>query len=814
MPNFNGSPGNDIFTGGDESDTAVGNGGDDTLSGAGGADLIVGGSGADRLDGGDGNDRLFSGDESPPFNLPFYGNAFTPPLLDTGSERDTLIGGAGSDRLFGGYGDHIDGGADASFGGDYLYISFLGASVGVVADFNLASQTIGGGTITNIESVSWVQGSNFDDDIRLASNAYEAYPEFAAVYGMGGDDRLIAGYFTANLFGGDGNDVIDGRGSQYLQSVNGEAGNDTLYTATNGLSTANGGAGDDTIYSHGTTFGGAGNDLIVLQFSFYTGVVFGDEGDDEIRASEAGHTLVGGAGADTLTGGARQDILYSGDRDATSGAALDDMGLERDVLTGFGGNDTLAIGFGDSADGGSGTDTLRLSLGGLTSGATFDTTGIGSGQSVAIGGGIINSIETFAYLRGTDFGDVLTLATQPTLLTVDAGLGDDVIIASGSSVVVRGNGGNDRFVNGVAGDSFDGGAGIDTVDYSTAGAGVVSSLVAGAAGNTGGDSFVNVENIVGSRFDDRLSGDGGANLINGGQGRDTINGGDGADILLGGRGDDSLSGGTGADILSGDRGRDSIDGGADIDVLIVTGGAAGRTAGGSTAAFRLSGPSSANWDQVTGVERISLDGGATSMSLAEFQSLTFQPFRYLAGFADLRAAFGTDAAAARNHFEVHGRAEGRDYGAFDVYGYLASNLDLALAFGTDTERAALHYLQYGLGEGRRTDTFDAGRYLAAHADLRAAFGDDADAAVIHYLTYGAREGRATSSASPATTISEALKPVEPEALGHASTLAMLEAAEMTASAAMTQPVALPYGDLDFELGPLPPWRIEVDGVTA
>lgn len=765
MANFNGSSGDDTFTGSDDADTAVGNGGNDTLSGAGGADLLVGSSGADSLSGGAGNDRLFSGDESPPFNLPYYGNPFTPPVLDTGSERDTLLGGDGSDRLFGGYGDNIDGGTNGTFG-DYLYISFMGALTGVTADFRLATQTIGGGVITGIENISWVQGSDFDDDINVGTGSNNGYSDFAAVYGMGGNDRLVAGYYTGTLFGGDGNDIVDGRGSQYLQSVSGDNGNDTLYTNTNTFATANGGSGDDTIYSHGTTYGGDGNDLIALQFSFYTGLVFGEAGNDEIRASDAGHTIIGGTGADTLTGGLRQDFLFSGDRDATTGLAVDDMGLERDILTGFGGDDALAIGYGDSADGGSGTDTLRLSLGGLTNGIVFNTAGIGTGQSVTLGGGVINSIEIFAYLRGTDFADTLTLATQPTLLTVDAGLGDDVIIAGASSAAVRGNGGNDRFVSGPAGDSFDGGAGIDTADYSAATAGVTVSLAAGATGNTGGDALTNVENLIGSIFGDVLTGDGGANVLTGGIGADTLVGGDGddrlsggtggdsliggagADVLSGGRGDDTLRGGDGADWLSGDRGRDLIDGGAGIDTLVLTGGAGRYTAGGTTDAFRLTSPSSGNWDQVSGVERVSVDGGATSMSLSEFQSLTFQPYRYLASYGDLRAAFGTDATLARSHFEGAGKSEGRDYGLFDAYGYLASNPDLIRAYGLDTERASLHYLQAGMAEGRQTNLFDAYRYIASNPDLIAAFGDDADAGLLHYLGAGVYENRSTTAFDP------------------------------------------------------------------
>ena len=117
---------------------------------------------ADTLDGGDGNDSLYSADYAGNFNIPYYNNPYTPPLLDTGSEVDTLIGGAGDDRLFAGYGDNVDGGANG-YAGDYLYISFQGAPTGVTADFRQATQVIGGGTITGIENVSWVQGSNYDD---------------------------------------------------------------------------------------------------------------------------------------------------------------------------------------------------------------------------------------------------------------------------------------------------------------------------------------------------------------------------------------------------------------------------------------------------------------------------------------------------------------------------------------------------------------------------------------------------------------------------------------------------------------------------
>ena len=280
VPNFTGTCGNDIWTGGSADDTATGGGGNDTLSGGGGNDQLAGNSGADTLSGGDGDDHLASHDPSPGFGQ--WGAQNT--SLDIYTEVDNLVGGAGSDWLYAGYGDNVDGGDGGSYG-DYLHISFLGASSGVTVDFSLLSQTIGGGTIQNVENFSWVQGSNFDDYI-IAEDRSGGYSDFNEVYGMGGNDHLVAGYYSWILDGGEGNDIVDGRGSQYLHGVYGGDGDDTLYTHTNGFGAAYGGNGNDLIYPH-AKLGGAGNDTIILQWSYYPGLVFGNEGDDVITASDS-----------------------------------------------------------------------------------------------------------------------------------------------------------------------------------------------------------------------------------------------------------------------------------------------------------------------------------------------------------------------------------------------------------------------------------------------------------------------------------------------------------------------------------------------
>jgi Ca2+-binding RTX toxin-like protein len=85
---FQGSDGDDGFTGGEFDDLVFGRGGNDDLAGGGGADVLKGAQGDDTVAGGEGDDELF-------------GNGGRDILQgDEGSDR--LIGGKGKDKLFGG----------------------------------------------------------------------------------------------------------------------------------------------------------------------------------------------------------------------------------------------------------------------------------------------------------------------------------------------------------------------------------------------------------------------------------------------------------------------------------------------------------------------------------------------------------------------------------------------------------------------------------------------------------------------------------------------------------------------------------------
>ncbi|MCX7255588.1 MAG: type I secretion C-terminal target domain-containing protein, partial [Polaromonas sp.] len=115
---------------------------------------------------------------------------------------------------------------------------------------------------------------------------------------------------------------------------------------------------------------------------------------------------------------------------------------------------------------------------------------------------------------------------------------------------LTGNALNNSLYAGAGSNVLDGAAGTDTVSYQYATAGVTVSLAitaAQATGGSGSDTLLNIENLTGGNYADKLTGSTGNNYLNGGAGNDILNGGAGNDILTGGLGADQLTGGTGAD---------------------------------------------------------------------------------------------------------------------------------------------------------------------------------------------------------------------------------------------------------------------------
>jgi serralysin len=222
----------------------------------------------------------------------------------------------------------------------------------------------------------------------------------------------------------------------------------------------------------------------------------------------------------------------------------------RDLMHGFGGNDTYFVTAGD---------------------VLFET------------GGVDHVVSQASWNLATGFEN-LTLAG--TAVEGGGNAAANVITANAANNVLNGREGNDTLSGGggndvfnmsngggasYGADSIDGGEGIDTIDFAAnARSAVAADLSAGAmsGGGTAGAgsaTIFGIENVNGGAFADSLSGDAAANNFYGHGGNDTLVGAEGNDTLRGAEGDDWLYGGfafavsntgTGNDVLVGGGGRD------------------------------------------------------------------------------------------------------------------------------------------------------------------------------------------------------------------------------------------------------------------
>ena len=186
---------------------------------------------------------------------------------------------------------------------------------------------------------------------------------------------------------------------------------------------------------------------------------------------------------------------------------------------------------------------------------TFAESTLSSGTACTLSGS--SAAET---LTGTSGADVI------------CGLGgNDILKGLGGNDTLRGAGGNDTLQGGVGNDTLDGGTGTDTASYSASLTGVIASLATNTATGEGSDTFLGVENLLGSSKVDTLTGSATNNKLTGGGGNDTERGGSGNDQVIGSGGADSLYGQHGDDTVNskdGVSGNDTLSGGTGTDTKI------------------------------------------------------------------------------------------------------------------------------------------------------------------------------------------------------------------------------------------------------
>ena len=365
------------------------------------------------------------------------------------------------------------------------------------------------------------------------------------------------------------------------------SGNDTLLVNTGILVPieVHGGSGNDTLTYNGSNsaklYGDAGNDVLTTGTAVTgdpTTVVFdGGSGNDTLRHNSSARA--------TMSGGTDHDTIFGG-----TGA---------DVISGDAGNDTIQTGGGaDAVDGGANDDVLRITLGSIVTGTTYNG---GSGtDKIEINGG--SGIDSFG-ARGNLVGELMAGAFTRSI-TLTGGVED---------IVWNGSGGNDAFLldgilTGILRVTIDPGTGTDDLRVNLSSANDTARLATTPTQTflTWVGRYVLTVNGTTSAQGDRLTIDAGDGhdvltalgveyaiwnriTLIGGTGNDTVFGGIGDDTIDSGLGNDTVSGGGGTDTFIDAGGTDQLIEGFDLDFgvygnLLVIGTAAARTGSGETLA--------------------------------------------------------------------------------------------------------------------------------------------------------------------------------------------------------------------------------------
>jgi Ca2+-binding RTX toxin-like protein len=469
------------------------------------------------------------------------------------------------------------------------------------------------GTLTRTEDGGWEfdRAADMLGEVRLTyaisdgshivmQTAYFNVVEAPPIFGTEGDDILLGTQCAETIVAFDGDDNIDARGGN--DRISGGDGNDHILAGA-GNDVVYADAGDDIVFAgagNDVVFGGAGNDRLFGEDGDDT--LLGEDGNDHLDGGAGRDILLAGAGDDTLAGGTGNDNLDGGDgANRMSGGDGDDIvtgGAGVETLAGDAGNDTLSDGgesdvvtggtgddrllasadaANDSFNGGTGTDTLDYS-----SAARAVDVNLATGQACGedIGHDTISEIET---VIGGGSNDTLTAGTAAASL--DGGDGDDVVTGGAGDDVLAGNTGNDTISDGgssdtvaggtgddvvvasadAANDSYNGGAGTDTIDYSSSVHDLSIDLATGQASGAdiGDDAISNFETVIGGAGDDAIAAAATSASIDGGCGDDALTGGAGDDVLAGNAGNDTIADGGGSDVVDGGRGNDVVQASAD-----------------------------------------------------------------------------------------------------------------------------------------------------------------------------------------------------------------------------------------------------------
>ncbi|MDD5160514.1 MAG: cadherin-like domain-containing protein [Sulfuricurvum sp.] len=506
-----------------------------------------------QLTGGSGSDTILNFE-----NL--YGSTYADTLVGD-SVNNTLNGNLGADTMMGATGDDI-----------YIVdniddIVIENANEGVDIVRSSVSYTLG----ANIENLFLFGSDNINGAGNTLNNAIYAGGGNNVMDGGAGTDTLSYYYATdgvsvnlslttAQATGGSGSDTI-----LNIENLTGSNYNDTLI-GNSVNNTLNGGAGADTM------MGGAGNDTYVVDSIGDVVTENVNEGVDRVISSVT-YTLESNLENLTLTGTAAINGIGNNLNNSLVGNSADNIlnGLAgADVMSGGAGNDTYYVdNIGDTVieNSAEGTDTvastvsysLSANVENLVLYGTAVINGVGNNLNNSLVGNSANNTLNGSTGADTMLGgagndtyyvdniDDKVIETTTATSGIDAG-GSDLIISTASYTLgdyveslrlntsnaanATGNSLNNNIYAGAGDNIMDGGAGADNLSYAYATSGVTVNLGITTAQNTLGsgiDTILNIENLIGSTFNDNFIGNIGNNILVGSKGNDTLNGGTGND---------------------------------------------------------------------------------------------------------------------------------------------------------------------------------------------------------------------------------------------------------------------------------------------
>lgn len=621
---------NNVLTGNAAANNLAGAAGNDSLFGAAGADTLTGGAGLDAVYGGDGDDRLIITDRTHIVAGETYAGGLGSDSLDgiAVTQAATFVGSAisGIEYLYG-----FSGGLTltaSQLHGINGSISTGTLSVATTGLINLTDTVVAtdiinlsaGGNTLLLQGVysmygmfdGRVNGGAGADTVTVSASGYGYVPMGVTLNGYGGDDALTSGDGADTLTGGTGNDALYGgsradrlTGGADRDSVFGGSGGDTLVISTASDLQAgesyDGGDDFDTFSGGGVTTAASLVGVSLTNIEYLTGFSGGltlttgqlngflgqiltgnltvaDAGiidlTDVVQVSANFITLSDAGNTLTLYGGALADGAFDGTVQGRDGndsvrvlAAYGAVGVR---LNGFGGNDSLTGGYGaDVITGGTGRDTLDG----------------GSGDDTLTGGGWQDSSS------GGEGNDTLVITAASDVVageTYDGGLDIDTLDGTGVTTAVNLSAVSLTQIENLSGFSagltltaaqlggFTGAISTGALLVSTGGTiHLTSATVAASSITLTGATILNLPDFRGV-----VHGSGGADMIsvfsaadntqlllNGNGGNDTLAGGAGADTLSGGSGNDALSAGAGNDQLLGGTGDDVLTSGSGADWL-------------------------------------------------------------------------------------------------------------------------------------------------------------------------------------------------------------------------------------------------------